>query len=118
MCHPCAIMWEADMPPAVGHIAATPILASLDQGLLGHSIWDEVYVCLGLSDISFSYRNIVGTGGFSGRAIMRPQDVVLLDMPASHSHSHITSAWFASSPLHLPFTYPFHTTRSGSASFT
>src|SRR5882724_11118533 len=27
-------------------------------------------------------------------------------MPSSHSHSHITSAWFASSPLHPPFTYP------------
>src|SRR5882724_9190826 len=39
-------------------------------------------------------------------------------MPSSHSHSHITLAWFASSPLHLPFTYPFHTTRSGSASLT
>src|SRR5882724_9235318 len=34
---------------------------------------------------------------------------------SSHSHSHITSAWFASSPLPPPFTYPFHTTRSGSA---
>src|SRR5882724_9235319 len=81
MCHPCAIMWEADMPPAVGHIAAAPSLASLDQGLLGHSIWDEVWICLGLSNFSFSYRNIVGTGGFSGRAIMWPRDVVLLDMP-------------------------------------
>src|SRR5882724_11638135 len=87
MCHPCAIMWEADVPPAVGCIAATPSLASLDQGLLGHSIWDEVCVCLGLSDFFFSYRNIVGTGGFSGRAIMRPRDVVLLDMPSSHPHS-------------------------------
>src|SRR5882724_6131072 len=87
MCHPCAIMWEADVPPAVGCIAATPSLASLDQGLLGHSIWDEVCICLGLSDFYFSYRNIVGTGGFSGRAIMRPRDVVLLDMPSSHSHS-------------------------------
>src|SRR5882724_6882279 len=135
-------------------------------------IWYEVCICLGFSKFSFSYRNIVGTGGFSGRAIMRPQDVVLLDMPSSHSHSlsalgdflggpscglgilfywiflysfplphyfslvcffpsppaihlsiphhqvwqcfahikhlkhqHITSAWFASSPLHPPFTY-------------
>src|SRR5882724_4893548 len=177
MCHPCTIMWEADVPPAVGCIAAAPSLASLDQGLLGHSIWDEVCVCLGLSKFSFSYRNIVGTGCFSGRAIMQPQDVVLLDMPSSHSHSllalgnflggpscslgmlfywicslvtptpcrhwgifweghhaasgccsiampsshshsHTTSAWFASSPLHLPFTYPFHTTRSGSALLT
>jgi len=103
----------------------------------------------------FSYRNIVGTGGFSGRAIMRPRDVVLLDMPlvtptptllwlglllplfpAIHlpiphhqvwqcfahikhlRHQHITLAWFASSPLHPPFTYPFHTTRSGSALLT
>src|SRR5882724_10289116 len=87
MCHPCTIMWEADVPPAVGRIAATPSLASLDQGLLGHLIWDEVCICLGLSEISFSYRNIVGTGGFSGRAIMWPRDVVLLDMPSSHSHS-------------------------------
>src|SRR6266850_5527972 len=46
----CTIMWEADMPPAVGHIAAVPSLASLDQGLLGHSIWDEVCVYPGLSD--------------------------------------------------------------------
>src|SRR5882724_86131 len=176
MCHPCAIMWEADMFPAVGRIAAALSLASLDQGLLVHLIWDEVCVCLGLSNFSFSYRNIVGTGSFSGRAIMWPWDVVLLDMPSSHSHSlsslgdflggpscslvmfywicplvtptpcrhwgifweghhaasgccsiampsshshsHITSAWFASSPLHPPFTYPFHTTRSGSASLT
>src|SRR5882724_9803011 len=87
MCHPCAIMWEADMPPAVGRIAATPSLASLDQGLLGHSIWYEVCICLGLSKFSFSYRNIVGTGGFYGRPIMQPQDFVLLDMPSSHSHS-------------------------------
>src|SRR5882724_6568273 len=66
-------------------------------------IWYEVCICLGLSKFSFSYRNIVGTGGFFGRAIMRPRDVVLLDMHSSHSHSHITSAWFASSPLPLPF---------------
>jgi len=68
---------------------------------------------LGLSEFSFSYMNIVGhwgifweghqwpqeclfywicplvtplpvsTGGFSGRAIMQPWDVVLLDMPSS-----------------------------------
>src|SRR5882724_7200220 len=44
-------------------------------------IWYEVCVCLGLSEFSFSYRNIVGTGGFSGRAIMRPRDVVLLLCP-------------------------------------
>src|SRR5882724_12013896 len=37
---------------------------------------------------------------------MRPQGVVLLDMPSSHSHSHFTSAWFASSPLHLPSHLP------------
>src|SRR5882724_8897761 len=118
MCHPCAIMWEADMPPAIGRIAAALSLASLDQGLLGHSIWYEVCICLGLSKFSFSYRNIVGTGGFYGRPIMQPQDFVLLDMPSSHSHSHITLDWFSSSPLHPPFTYPFHTTRSGSASLT
>ena len=29
----------------------------------------------------------MGTGGFSGRAIMWPWDVVLLDIPSSHSHS-------------------------------
>src|SRR5882724_7269455 len=46
-----------------------------------HSIWYEVCICLGLSKFSFSYRNIVGTGGLSGRAIMWPRDVVLLDMP-------------------------------------
>jgi len=98
-------------------IAATPSLASLDQGLLGHSIWYEVCVCLWPLRIFFSYMNIVGTGGFSGRAIhvasgccsywicplvtptpcqhwgifweaiMQPWDVVLLDMPSSHSHS-------------------------------
>src|SRR5882724_6939111 len=66
----------------------------------------KVCICLGLSDFSFSYRNIVGTGGFSGRAIMRPQDVVLLDMPSSHSHSHFTLAWFDSSPLHPPSHLP------------
>src|SRR5882724_6772156 len=87
MCHPCTIMWEADVPPAVGRIAAALSLASLDQGLLGHLIWYEVCVCLGLSKFSFSWRKIVGTGGFSGRAIMQPLDVVLLDMPSSHSHS-------------------------------
>src|SRR5882724_129579 len=101
MCHPCAIMWEADVPPAVGRIVAAPSLASLDQGLLGHLIWYEVCICLGLSKFSFSYRNIVGTGGFSGRAIMWPWDVVLLDMPSGHSHS-----WFASSPLHPPSHLP------------
>src|SRR5882724_2754312 len=37
---------------------------------------------------------------------MWPWDVVLLDMPSSHSHSHFTSAWFASSPLHLPSHLP------------
>src|SRR5882724_11485311 len=66
MCHPCAIMWEADVPPAVGRIAATLSLASLDQGLLSHLIWDEVCICLGLSNFSFSYRKILGTGGFLG----------------------------------------------------
>jgi len=201
------------MPPAVGCIAAAPNLASLDQGLLAIQYRMSMHLPCPLQ-IFFSYRNIVGTGGFSGRAIMRPWDVVLLDMPSSHSHSlsalgdflggpscslrmlfywnipsshshsllalgifweghhvasgccsidmplvtptptllqlgfllpssptihlpiphhqvwkcfahikhlrhqHITSAWFASSPLHLPFTYPFHTTRSGSASLT
>src|SRR5882724_10130064 len=98
MCHPCAIMWEADVPPAVGRIAATPSLASLDQDLLGHSIWDEVCICPGLSKFSFSYRNIVGTGGFSGRAIMWPQDVVPLDMPSSHSHSLLALVDFLGGP--------------------
>src|SRR5882672_3800479 len=56
MCHPCAIMWEADVPPAVGCIAAAPSLAFLDQGLLGHSIWDEVCVYPGLSNLFFLYR--------------------------------------------------------------
>src|SRR5882724_3792292 len=148
MCHPCTIMWEADVPPAVGCIAATPSLASLDQGLLGHSIWYEVCICLGLSEFSFSYRNIVGTGGFSGRAIMWPPDVVLLDMPSSHSHSLLALGDFLGGPscslgmvvlldmplvtptptllqlgLLLPLsphhlTYLFHTARSGSALLT
>jgi len=52
-------MWEADVPPAVGRIAATPSLAFLDQGLLGHSIWDEVCIYPGLSDLCFC-------PGFSG----------------------------------------------------
>ena len=92
------LAWVADVPPAVGHIAAALSLASLDQGLLGHSIWDEVCVCLGLSNFSFSYRNIVGTGGFSGRAIMWPRDVVLLDMPSSHSHSLLALGDFLGGP--------------------
>src|SRR5882724_3884839 len=155
MCHPCTIIWEADVPPAVGCIAATPSLASLDQGLLGHLIWDEVCVCLGLSEFSFSYRNIVGTGGFYGRAIMWPRDVVLLLCPlvtptptllqlglllplsTRHSLTHSTPPGLAVLHSHQaleasthyfglvcffpsppPFTYPFHTTRSGSASLT
>src|SRR5882724_11728523 len=109
MCHPCAIMWEADMPPAIGRIAAALSLASLDQGLLGHSIWYEVCICLGLSKFYFSYRNIVGTGGLSGRAIMQPWDGCSIGYASSHSHSHFTSAWFASSPLpppsHLPIPH-------------
>ena len=58
------------MPPAVGHIAAAPSLVSSDQGLLGHSIWDEVCVYLGLSYLSFSYRNIVSIGAFLGGLYM------------------------------------------------
>jgi len=42
--HPCTTMWEADMTPAGDHAAAYPSLASLDQGWLGHSIWDKVCV--------------------------------------------------------------------------
>src|SRR5882724_7890899 len=61
-------------------------------------IWYEVCVCLGLSEFSFSYRNIVGTGGFSGRAIMWPRDVVLLDMPSSHSHSLLALGDFLGGP--------------------
>src|SRR5882672_580323 len=52
----CTIMCEADVPPAVGRIAAAPSLAFLDQGLLGHSIWDEVCVYPGLSNLCFLYR--------------------------------------------------------------
>src|SRR5882724_822909 len=31
-CHPCGIMWEADVPPAGVCTAAAPSLATLDQG--------------------------------------------------------------------------------------
>jgi len=133
MCHPCAIMWEADMPPAVGRIAAPRAWPLLIKVYWAIRIWYEVCVCLGLSEFSFSYRNIVGTGGFSGRAIMRPRMLFYwicplvtplpvgtgdfleghhaasgccsIAMPSSHSHSHITLAWFASSlstAIHLP----------------
>jgi len=103
------LAWVADVPPAVGCIAATPSLDSLDQGLLGHSTWDEVCICLGLSDFSFHTGTLWALGafleghhaalgycfywicplftptpcqhwGFSGRAIMWPQDVVLLGL--------------------------------------
>src|SRR5882672_11346091 len=80
MCHPCTIMWEADVPPAVGHIAAAPSLAFLDQGLLGHLIWDEVCIYPGLSNLFFCT-------GFSGRALYGHWDAVLLIMFYSHFHS-------------------------------
>src|SRR5882724_7953388 len=75
----CLLLLVALLPPR-----AWPLLIKVYWAI---QIWYEVCVCLGLSEFSFSYRNIVGTGGFSGRAIMRPRDVVLLDMPSSHSHS-------------------------------
>ena len=31
-CHPCGIMWEADVPPAGVCAAVAPSLAALDQG--------------------------------------------------------------------------------------
>ena len=34
----------ADVPPAGDHAAASPSLASLDQGCMGHLIWDKVCV--------------------------------------------------------------------------
>ena len=36
--------WVADVPPAGDCTAASLSLASLDQGWLGHSIWDKVCV--------------------------------------------------------------------------
>jgi len=71
-----------------------------------------------LLDMPSSHSHSLSALGIFGRSIMQPRDVVLLDMPSSHSHSHFTSAWFAFSPLHRHLTYPFPTTRSGSASLT
>src|SRR5882724_6607478 len=39
---PYGIMWKADVPSADVRTATPPSLASLDQGCLGHLIWDEV----------------------------------------------------------------------------
>jgi len=105
------------VPPAVGHIAATPSLGSLDQGLLGHSIWDE-FMCLPwpLQLFFFLQEHWWELGAFLGEPSCglrilfywicpssnshslsalgdflegdhAASDVVLLDMPSSHSHS-------------------------------
>jgi len=143
----CLLLLVALLPPR-----AWPLLIKVYWAI---QIWYEVCICLGLSEFSFSYRNIVGTGGFSGRAIMRPRDVVLLLCPlvtptptllrlglllplsTHHSLTHSTPPGLAVLRSHQaleasthyfslvcffpsppPFTYPFHTTRSGSASLT
>jgi len=158
------------VPPAVGHIAATPSLALLIKVYWAIQYGMSYVSALAFSNFSFFLQEHCGNWGLFWRAIMWPQDFVLLDMPSSNSHSlsalgdfwegdHAASGCcsigYASShshfpvstwglsgraimwphdvvlldmplvtplplyfglvcffPSHPPFTYPFHTTRS------
>src|SRR5882724_12736866 len=105
----CLLLLVALLPPQ-----AWPLLIKVYWAI---QIWYEVCICLGLR-IFFFLQEHCGHWGIFWEGHHAASGCCSIAMPSSHSHSHITSAWFASSPLHPPFTYPFHTTRSGSASLT
>jgi len=97
------------MPFAVGCIAAAPSLAFIDQGLLGHSIWDEVCIYPGLSDLSFFVQDFLG-GLYVAIGML-----FYWIMPYSHSHIPTpTLIWLGLlHPLYLPSHSLTHSTPTG-----